>query len=567
MPTPSAQPNSVRPLLFLTARSLVNGIRRALTNVRRLLGLLFFLAYWLLFFVRPFDGGTPKILSRTPSPTIDFPLDQIRVGAFGVFLVLSVMLSLGTLSYRGVYRPADVDVLFPTPVSPRAVLLGRILRDYFFTLVFPLFLYIIGWRGATQGLEFLFRNAPEHAGQLIRFSMAAWIMLALVWVCVGYATSLFVYRSDTASNRNRWIAVAAIAIPAVLFAIQLSMALRADPTWASAKEVLEAPWLKVAFFPATAAWALASAPLTGDWAQGAMGLGGMALIIGLGLMSAFRQVDWMYDQAASRSADGDTMRDMQRKGDTLGLLAHHARKGKLRSGRIAGFINRRVTRGAPTLLWKEAILQARGAIWLNIVFGGIFAALAAMFAYGFRNREAVLAPMFVFLQGMLVFSSTVAGAQSGYIELLRRVDLLKPLPFTPAKTMLWEVIAKAAPTALASWITGIVAVCLSPSLWDEALAGVFIAPSGAILISSVILLITILFPDTDDPTQRGFRGLLSMLGVLVTAGPGIAILIAILAARITPLAAVPPVLIVNGAITAAVAAIAGNFYASYNPSE
>ena len=567
MPTPNAQLNSVRPILFLTVRSLINGVKRALGNPRRLIGLLFFLGYWILFMIRPFEGRNSATFGRGPTPIIEFPLDQIRVGAFALFLFLSVMLSLGTLSYRGLFRPADVDVMFPTPLSPRVVLLGRILRDYFFTLVFPLFFYLIGWRGAVQGTEFLFKNAPEHAGQLLRFSMAAWLLLALAWVCIGYATSLFVFRSDTSSNRNRWMVVALIALPAIAFAIQLSMALRADASWESAKAVLEAPWTKVAFFPAAAAWALASAPLTGNWGQAALGMGGMVGIIAIGLACALRQVDWMYDQAASRSADGDTMRDLQRKGDTLGLLAQHAKRGSLKRGRISQRVARLTTRGAPTLLWKEAILQARGAMWLNIVFGGIFAAMAAMFAFSLKHREQILSPMFLFLQGMLVFTSTLAGAQTGYIELLRRVDLLKPLPFSPSKTVFWEVAAKAAPTSIGAAVSGLVAVCLAPVLWDEALASLFLAPSASILISSVILLVTILFPDTDDPTQRGLRGLLSMIGVVLTAGPGVAILITTIAFKLTPLYAVVPVLLLNAAVTFGVSALAGNFYASYNPSE
>ena len=111
----------LRPLLYLTYRSLSNGIRRAFTSGKRLITLLFVVVYYGFMVLRPFgfSGKSSGFSAQNfPIPTAD----SVGAIAFSAFGLMSVLLMLPLLSTRGGFRQADVDVLFATPVNPKAVM-------------------------------------------------------------------------------------------------------------------------------------------------------------------------------------------------------------------------------------------------------------------------------------------------------------------------------------------------------------------------------------------------------------------------------------------------------------
>src|SRR5690242_5354621 len=124
----------MRPLFFLTSRTFVNGLRRSLTSPKRLITTLVIISYYFYWFVRPFmtssvGFGHNHMPNQGP---LEFPrLELLDSIVFIGFAGLSLILTLGLFGYRSGFgfKPADVDVLFPTPVSPRVVLMFRIVRD------------------------------------------------------------------------------------------------------------------------------------------------------------------------------------------------------------------------------------------------------------------------------------------------------------------------------------------------------------------------------------------------------------------------------------------------------
>src|SRR5271165_4831663 len=72
-------------------------------------------------------------------PKLAYPVSQILDGVvFALFMLLSIGLILQLSSYNRTITAADVDVLFPTPVSPRIVMTLRVLRDYLAALLIPI---------------------------------------------------------------------------------------------------------------------------------------------------------------------------------------------------------------------------------------------------------------------------------------------------------------------------------------------------------------------------------------------------------------------------------------------
>lgn len=560
--------NDVRPLVFLLTRSIVNGVKRAVTSPKRLIALTFFAFYYYQILLRPLSS------SRTPTlPTgahINLPsANLVDAIVFGMVGLMSMLLMTSVLSYKGGFKAADVDVLFPTPVSPKVVLLFRIARDTLVTLLVPLLLVLIGFRGAGMSFQQLFSNYPRQGGDIMRAFFLAYLMVSLVWVCFGYAASLFVNRSDLKSDRNRKIIN--VLMGAIVFTVLLYTAIcfRQVPEFQTFAEVAHAPLVRILLAPVTlATWAVMGT-FDGNPGFALGGVLGLFALIAISLRVALTQVGWMYDQAAVRGFDsGPNLRDLQRKGDIMGMQAERARQGKLKHGRIARRIAQFKVTGAPALLWKEAILQARGSLSGLMAIGVVFLGFTALLVWTTRDKPLTSGWVVMGAQGMMVYMLSMMSAQTGFIELLRRVDLQKPLPFTPAKTVFWEVVAKAIAPSVLGFLSAVVGVCIAPWAWTSALAGVLLTPAVAILLASVVLLVVVLFPDFEDPTQRMFRGLMMLLGIVLAMLPGAAVFLGLaIGFHVPPLIIAIPVLAINIGLSIGMSILSGNFYASFNPSE
>src|SRR5579859_638612 len=149
----------MRPLTFLFTRTLANGVKRALTSPKRTISLLFFALYYFGLIAQPFRHDTVARPSLPFGPSLSLPSRYVLDGAvFGIMAFASMAMLSGVLTYRGGFRPADVDVLFPTPISPKVVLAFRVVRDYLMTLILPLFFGLLGFRATRIGLQTLFTN-------------------------------------------------------------------------------------------------------------------------------------------------------------------------------------------------------------------------------------------------------------------------------------------------------------------------------------------------------------------------------------------------------------------------
>ncbi|HVL39549.1 MAG TPA: putative ABC exporter domain-containing protein [Fimbriimonadaceae bacterium] len=559
----------MRALLFLTLRTTFNGIKRSVTSARRLISLLAFLAYYFLILNRGYDSPRrpPRFGAGGEGQLAFPPLEILDAIVFGGFAFLSLILALGMFSNRGSFRPADVDVLFPTPISPRVVLVFRLVRDYLLTLIMPLLLAIFAMRPMAMGWEAMFRNMPQHSELAGRAILVSWLLMALVWVAIGYAVSLFTGRSDRQSDRNArllgWgFAVAVCAIFGYIYAQVRTFESAAD--WL---ELSRSPVLRAAFFPATFSSMIVMGPLQGNLPLAVGGLLAFLAVIGAAITVAMTQVGWMYDQAAARGFAANEQRTLQQQGDMFGIVAAQARLGKVKAGK-KGWVHRLRLQGPLALLWKEYFLQRRGMFGMVLLFVVITLAMSLLPALiPERRGEMPSQVMFLLMQGFSLFILVTTMAQSGFIEVLRRVDLQKPLPFSAPTIVFYEVASKAMAGIVANWLAALVVVILKPAMWHVCLAAALMVPSLALLLSAVVFLVIVLFPDIDDPTQRGFRGLMMMLGVAIAASPGIVLFAGIwLWALAAPLAALPA-LVYFLAMAILVSIVAGRFYLTYNPSE
>ncbi|MFQ3587048.1 MAG: putative ABC exporter domain-containing protein [Fimbriimonadaceae bacterium] len=561
----------MRALWFLSFRSFVNAVNRALGSPRRILGLLFFLAYLGFFLVRPWIVARPsEPTPPAPDGPIELPaLELIENFVFVGFAGLTVLLIVNAVTQRLTFKQADVDVLFPTPISPKVVLLFRMLRDYIWTLLLPLFavLLTLGQARAESNALFPGFPRPEGLGLMIRFGFVSWLLMSLGWVTLTYALSLSVSRSDLTADRNRriliWTMVTAFAAGAAWLVFRLQQV----EVSVLVTEIARSWVARTVFFTASFSTMLTMAPAFGSVWAGLFGLVGLVGTIGAGFGLAVRQSDWMYDQAAVRGHASSTIRDLQQRGDTMGVLAEMARQGKLKPGRER-WIHRVRVQGALSLLWKEALLQTRGlwGLWLALLLFATFLSVLPALVPTDRIDRGVVA-MFYFLQAAAAFMTVTSVGQMGYIEMLRRVDLQKPLPFRPATIVFYEVLSKSLLSLVACWLGCTAAIVVKPLLWPHALAAMVAVPPFAVLLSAALCLITVMFPDVDDPGQRQFRGFVTLIALGLLAVPSVGAFAGLMIAGLFPVA----VAVLSGALSLAlalgVAALAGQLYAGYNPSE
>jgi hypothetical protein len=157
---------------------------------------------------------------------------------------------------------------------------------------------------------------------------------------------------------------------------------------------------------------------------------------------------------------------------------------------------------------------------------------------------------------------------SGFQEMLRRVDLLKPLPFSSGKTLFWELVGKAPLPAAMMVIGGITAAILDPRIAVACIGAVLVGICLFLEIAGAVLFAVVLFPDVDVATQRGLSTIFMLIAIIIGSSPGLAIFflgrfILHLSSILTALPACAALL----AMTVGMMALAGSVYAGYNPSE
>lgn len=566
----SSLAKQVRPLLYLTYRSTFNGIKRALTSPRRLISLLMIVGYYFLMFIRP-AMRTGRLDSDFSDrfPKLDFPpLEFIDAGVFTIFAAMSLFLMLGMFTVNLVYRAADVDILFPTPISPKTVLMFRIVRDYLATLIAPLLLAIIGLKPVRLGFEFMFRDAPEHMGLTIRLLTIGWLFMSLTFVCLGYAMSLWANRTDAkADNRSRfagWATFAGI----VLIGVYLWFGFSHVVDLKGGVAVLQDPILRTIFFVGTMATEMVMAPIGphGIWG-GLFGAGGLMALSVVGIYLALRQVGWLYDMAAMRAQFHSKEKRLQRSGDMAAIVAERARQGKVKRIKQTA-INRVRWTGPWAMIWREILFARRSAMGMfamMTVMAGFFVLMPTFMPA--KEREMPIGIFVLFMQAMGSFMISTSVCATGFMEVLKRVDLLKPLPFSTTKIIFYETMAKVAFPTVVVWFFSLIAMVIRPSIASYALAGIFVAPGFNLLVGGTHFASALLFPDLEDASQRQFRGLVALLAVAILGSIPVGALAGLLALG-TP----PPVAgLVCGAICAGFGVLASAFsaqlFAGFNPAE
>ncbi len=512
----------MKPLLYLSIHTVINGIRRALKSPGRLVGIIILVVYWGMILMRQPSSRTNPFMPPG-APSIHLPPEQVIFAViFALFLGILMFRALMMFSPPGNYRAADADVLFPTPVPPAYIMIHRFIVDYFFTLFFPLLIYLLVRRNGMRGIEPFFKDLPPGSVQQIGKSLfVAFFLVSLFAVAFTYAVGICINRATKQSQVGRVAAEAAYFGAIAWLGIEIARAVFSDQPGAHLVALANSAIMKIVAFPAAAAANLALSPLHPGSAQAF--LSAAILIVGSVLLFVFAasQAPHLYDMAARRSIPASQRREAMRAGQTNLIWTRAAIEGKL-SKRSLKIIQKARLQGSAALVWRDLVLQYRLFLWAVIPIALLLTAAAALPLLDDLQRKTVWAT-FASLVVLMLPMMTPALTQSGFQETLQRSDLIKPLPFPLLSICLMDSLAKSVVPTVCGWCAACIMLALMPSQWPFAVA-IFVGfPSVAFFSASISWITIILFPDLNDPAQRTMRGLAMMLGFLAIYLPGVLI--------------------------------------------
>lgn len=491
------------------------------------------------------------------------PVGRIDSVIFWFFSVTSLLM-MATSTSRLVFKQSDIDVLFPTPVSPKIVLGIRFARDYFSGLLLPLFLALIGF-GSMASAGALRQGSPLSIGIAFRAGMIGWTLLSLAWLSVRTSTTLYV--GSRGVEGERLLKTIERITWGLALAPILAVALTIASVFQGGDFVAYSHWsiFRILLAPATLATYVAMAPLSGDVPSALISATILVAVSAIGIKWTFGLVGQLYEQAATN--ENVAMTSQARRNPQVLTLAR-ARAGKVKVGK-SGWLERFHFPGATAFVWKDLVIRRRSSRYAYYLLGFIFifAALAPEFMLRDSPRmERVGVGLFAFILGMAVFTLSMASSQEGSAELLTKIDTIKPLAIPVMGILSAEVVSRALPAIVISVLDGVIAAAFVPGLGSALGIGLLAIPSLALLIVSIGLLVSMVFPEIEDTSQASFRGLIQLLGISAGVLPGIG-LFAAASYFHAPWPGAILWAIANLGICLGVLALATRLYSTLNPNE
>ncbi|MEM2786046.1 MAG: putative ABC exporter domain-containing protein [Candidatus Nitrosotenuis sp.] len=558
----------MKPLVYLTIRTFQNSIKRATQSPTRLIGVVVIIASWFMFIIgRVIDRPSAVHNQSDEMPLWNLPaIEVVYALMFAILLIFFLIRAFSMFTVPGSYKPSDADVLFATPVSPRAVMTQRMIMDYLLFLIIPLLVVLFSGPGAARGFDTIVANLPDASAApwFVKTSLIAFLLVSLFGICLSYAVAMFINRDTDASRLSRKIVVWTFVVLLTLLGSFVIAAVRSDAIGSRLLDLANSPWMRALAYPVAAGSDLAVAPLYGTWLQGLMGASFLVVGSSALLWLALRQSNYLYDMAARKAVASQASSEARKTGDYIASYVDLAKQGKLKVRRV-WIVGSWTARGAWAIVWRELILGARGGLALLGLFAALILFLGALMAVMPSKSSAT--PFFMLgTQGLLILSAAMSIGQAGGLETLRRVDVQKPLPFTSSVMCGMEAIGKGLPCAALSLLPGCFIIIFSSIYWQVGIASLLLLPCIALILVATQLLLLLLFPDVEDPAQRAFRGLMQFLGSLLISSPPIVVAL-LLGYLVNPIVGG-----LMGVLTAAVVfvvliQICGKVYASFNPTE
>lgn len=408
----------MRAIALLSLWKFKNSLRTLFSDPRKLVPVLFAVGLFSFFMLMSSFAGEPpssKMAAMKLSP--DYFEGAIKLGMlFVVYGVLSYSLGDGLLALG---RP-DVDYVFPSPVSRRAVLVLKLPAILFGTMFQTVFL-LFAFRMATK--TFLMASAA-YMGQTIS---PVWLGPFAVVLAVASYLNFGLFIAIQFPNRRSF----RFGLAAIFFGLAAFLGWTVWKQGISpAVALFDSPFIQIPFWPAM----LAGDTMFATSFHRPVGpeLAYLGLVFLVSLVPMFLSNANWYEQSVVSTERMATLRQAA-KGGSAAVMAARAEKFKHRSNRT--YTVKPFGQGAGALFWAHLCSAGKRALTnfgLPFVIGIVIGGVGATVSYFERNAGPFLTI------GMLLYGSFgfMASARTGSEAAIRRRELVAPLPL-PA----WQVVA------------------------------------------------------------------------------------------------------------------------------
>jgi hypothetical protein len=507
----------MRPLLYLFWRRTINSFKRAAKTPRLLLPAILILLLLGTQLLGYFLVGEQGTAGSAPA----FTRTDLLMGGPGAFIVavrgvllLSLFSSFLTALGEGnlFFAQSDVDFLFPAPLRKRSVLLFKMLARYM-GLLFP-----------AVYLPLALGNASLTGGNAVSpFALwpgmlGSWLYLTAVSNIAQIVLLIRAEREDEngpgvqrrAVLRRIFIGIiAAIVVLGLYFSAQwfsgrnivlIAEFLRFVNSDSVNRILLPDAWAAELFHVAFAGWRGADV----------LRLIGLFLLAGASFAWLFARDRDFYESAIEISAKRDRMTNAMRSGDAGTILSQLAQEGKLARGRSI----RTFGGGARAILWKDLVSATRTPP-RSYIHLAILAAFPAIFGGIFGRRGDVNVIFWVVMFSMQMASFFLLALR----DMLRRADISKALPVSPAKLLIAELFLSVVQLTALGWFSLTLMVVTGMGRGPLLLTAAIALPSLAALLLMVQTTFVLLYPNPTDPAQHTVSGILSLLASVFSLIP------------------------------------------------
>lgn len=520
----------MRAIALMSWWQLRNAIRTTLTEPRKLIPALFFLAVIGLQFVNFIFIG-----SQTPHHSIPLVSDFINshTGAARsiVFLFLALLsvgqLESGLTGGALTFSLSDVDYLFTAPISRRIVLLYRIpaivLRNLFYVAIFMFIGYVTIWR-LTDAIRANVSALPLFA------AIACWIC---GYTCIAITLEVVLGLGRGAMVRKFMWAFLLVLVASIGFAL-----------WRGGLDgiaVLERSWLLgIPFYPCRLLTDAFVSPLNRAPAGGSVWQ--LAAFFACTLAILLTRTENYYEATLNGSERVARLREAARQGNISAIFAARLRnRGKVGKDPSRPYTLPLFGRGPGAVFWAHLSSAAKRPL-VNFVLpfsAGVACAILCLLWLPGSGAQVIAG-----IDAYVTWSFLLIAARSSFRQCVQLRSLVRPLPIRAWKVVVADVTPLIITASLFGW--GASLPLLGYGGNDRvftASAMIIGAPALICTLALIQYVISLWYPSAQDKMQQLISGFVSlgMFGATALAlAPFIVVPIIISAG--------PPAVLVSGVI-------------------
>ncbi len=564
----------MKPFWILNGWILKNSLRRGMRNPLR--GILVVI---LLMFLIGYLVGVPlaTIFGSSDQPAPPLPSAGISGFLFMLILFHVALLSLPASAMIGknaVVRESDVNFLFPAPI-PRVQLFRTIILFRATVSSIVSFIAIIFY-SLLFGTNYV-RAIPEFS-----LVLSPWfsILYPVTFFCAAFGLAFAGTVTGANIVRGKWSKRPFIHGTAGLAAISLFLLVHQGLESLQSGESfywgmlagLDHPVLYVILFPLRSMAEIALVAFVGWTPSVVGGLIFWPLFLGLSYVALVKNQEWLYDLGVHIAQRRTAAREQL--GNPSEVIKRWVQKGVAKGSfrpRQIWLAEHWTPQGVWALLWRNHLIYwrlNRSTIMVLdvIVLLSLFVLWYVKSILGVMIEETLIIGILIGVQAIFV-ALTLGNGFITSMDLVKRMDIQKPLPFSPRLVIFVEVLHLVAIYAFSTLLLVATALLMFPDFTQILVIAYLVGVSCLFPASLSILFLLFINPDMSDPVQRIIVGLLqlpvialSVMPALIPAAIGVLLKLSLFVSGLLAIAA-------NVVWTYVLIEIISQKYRHFNPAE